>query len=380
MINTSTNQTGWLINNDIQKISINMKIFMEKFISAHYYSNILQITNNRLCLKQYIAKSINIESFLRSIYRMKSLVFFIILFGFAFKSVSAQDYSARFEITGETNDPKILKLTLNCLNFSYGELRSFFGYDIKGKITVRIIASDKSLKNYFNKPYYKKVLGVTLLKQKKIILRSPSILLFGAQDYRSVIAHELCHIFISDITGAINAPVWLHEGLSMYFEPVWYWNSFPSMVLPISYLSGNLIPFSALARSFPPDEKLVQTAYIQSKDFIAFLIATFGMEKMKILLRELRNTDINSALIMNYGNNTEDLEELWRTSLKERYNWVYILTQTNFFWFAVSICAIIGFVLTKIRRKKVIARMASEESADVIDERSENIPPEDSEK
>jgi len=291
---------------------------------------------------------------------MKNVIsaIYIFIFSVAVAQICSAQKPDIYTIIDETANPKAVAITEKAFEQSYKELVSYFNFEIRNKIVIRIVGSDESFRKYFNKPYYKKVLGIAFPEHCEIILKSPATLIFGVADYRAVIAHELCHIFLAAITRNANVPLWLHEGLAMHFEPVWYWNSFPSLVLPAAYLSGNLIPFGAISQSFPPNEKMIQTAYAQSRDFVSFLIRSYGMDKISALLEKLAgNTDINSALILVYSDNLQGLEQAWFLDMKKKYSWVYLFGQANFFWFAVSVCAIIGFILMKIRRKNAVKNM-----------------------
>ncbi|MCD6460417.1 hypothetical protein J7L67_07100, partial [bacterium] len=167
-----------------------------------------------------------------------------------------------------------------------------------------------------------------------------------------------------------------HEGIAMELEPVWYWVNFRSVVLPYAFLSNRLIPFKNL-KKFPPEKFLLQISYEQSRDFVGFLLKNYGKKKLLLMLKNYRETgNINSAMILTYNQPLADIEYLWEQDLKTKYTWFYLLRQSNFFWFLISILALGGFIVLKIRRKRAKDLLEDSQTQEPISEdntQNENI-------
>ncbi len=288
---------------------------------------------------------------------------------------SRQENFGHFTIHYYPEDQKSVSKTAQILNEAYGELSAYFNFHPVDEIEVYLVSSTDHFKSYFGQSYHDKFQGVAFLEHNMIVIKTPSLLPLGSIDYEKVIAHELCHLFLSDFAGADTIPRWLHEGIAMYLEPIWYWGGFRQIVLPRAYLADRLIPLCALCDSFPPDENLMQTAYVQSRDFTAYLMNRYGKKKLLLLLKRLKDTgDVNGSLILTYGEGLDGLEADWKLELKKRYNWIYLFVQSRFFWFVMSVVAAFGYLLIRIRRKRAFSELPDEECESLPDDTDDNEP------
>ena len=157
----------------------------------------------------------------------------------------------------------------------------------------------------------------------------------------------------------------------MDLEPVWYWFNFRSVVLPYAFLTDQIIPFKNL-NNFPPEKWLLQISYEQSRDFITYLKKVYGARALLLLLKNYKETgSIDSAMIITYNQSLDDIEYSWRQDLKTKYTWFYILRQTNFFWFLLSLSALAVCVILKIRRKKALLLLEEIETEDFFQDKGE---------
>lgn len=274
-----------------------------------------------------------------------------------------------FVIHYQNKEKIILQKTTAMLEKNYDRLTKYFSFKTKSKYNVYLISSADHFNHFFPNSNYDMLNGIANTKNRTMFVKTPSILNMGILEYEKVLAHELCHLMISDITDN-RAPRWLHEGLAMHIEPIWYRDNFESLVLPKAYLSKQIMDFSALTYSFPPTKELIQIAYVQSRDFVVFLIKNHGKENLINLLNNLQNTpDLNSALILTYNQTIFDLQISWSLDLKKRYNWIYLYIKAGFFWFIISLIAVIGYFIITSKRKKALNVLATN---DIDDENVEH--------
>ncbi len=137
----------------------------------------------------------------------------------------------------------------------------------------------------------------------------------------TVMSHELLHI----VTGAATfncegqaMPVWLNEGLSMYIETRMDGAStrFDEDTLSWRIERGTLPYLRELATQFSAYGDDAGLAYAQSGSVVAYLVQTYGRERIPPLLEEIRaGRAVDQALTNVYGLTTDTLDEAWRESL-----------------------------------------------------------------
>jgi tetratricopeptide (TPR) repeat protein len=95
---------------------------------------------------------------------------------------------------------------------------------------------------------------------------------------RRVIAHEMTHAFVYQLTGG-RAPTWLNEGLARWFEgPAPRTAAFAAPSIPLRDLHGSFLAY---------DEASAEQAYAESLSATAYLIERYGMVRMTRFLGTL---------------------------------------------------------------------------------------------
>ena len=131
---------------------------------------------------------------------------------------------------------------------------------------------------------------------------------------RDSLIHELTHLMFAERLDSPRAkpPIWLNEGLAMYFEPG---GGYRESDVQRALRTGNLIPLRHM-RSIPGKPDDVRLFYSQSASIVRFLMDEFGQERMDMLLTELNGgRKIDDALIHTYGVGVDELDKGWRRHL-----------------------------------------------------------------
>lgn len=155
--------------------------------------------------------------------------------------------------------------------------------------------------------------GVTFTRFGTISIGiSPSNLLWGSR----AMAHELTHLVTHQMT--FNAygdtPVWLDEGLAMYFEGDWQAPFANALTRAIS--TNNLLSVRSLSSPFSAMADEATLAYAESRSIIEFLIKGYGQAKMLDLLNTFRQgSSYDGALVEVYGFDMDGLNNQWRQSM-----------------------------------------------------------------
>ena len=125
--------------------------------------------------------------------------------------------------------------------------------------------------------------------------------------------HELTHLIFGralDSPYATPAPAWLNEGHASYWETRDRESSIRSF-RPIAR-SGRVTKFAAM-NSVPGIRRDINNFYIQSTDFVSYLIENYGRDSIGQLLSELNaGNSVDDAMIAVYGGNLDQIENGWR--------------------------------------------------------------------
>ncbi len=132
---------------------------------------------------------------------------------------------------------------------------------------------------------------------------------------RMVLYHEYAHAVIRSITR--RCPTWLNEGLAQHFEGRQLDNLQKEMlkklvrengIPPLANLEGSFMGLGAGQARF---------AYLISQSSVRYMIDTFGMYRVKMVLEELAsgadtNKALNNGIMLSY----EEFERGWKRSLE----------------------------------------------------------------
>lgn len=136
-----------------------------------------------------------------------------------------------------------------------------------------------------------------------------------ATDFRGVASHEVVHFLINEAMGSYESliPAWLNEGMAEYGNVV------PSTTyeyyLSLALVRKTLKPLTSLD-SMPGLSEDVIVVYGQGRSVVSYMIATYGQEKFREMLRRLREGNrMDRALELVYGFDRNGLDNRWRASI-----------------------------------------------------------------
>ena len=140
------------------------------------------------------------------------------------------------------------------------------------------------------------------------------LVLSGNRDI-GTLTHELTHILVGRAAQGSNAlvPLWLNEGLAEY-------GNLDKGLSYVYYLdwavdTNRLIPFSRL-QTFPGEPNMVIVSYGQSRNFIEYLIETYGPEKIAETIASIAEGRSGDIAIRNvYGKTVQQLDNEWRADI-----------------------------------------------------------------
>jgi hypothetical protein len=203
-----------------------------------------------------------------------------------------------FSIKYRPEDENVIRDTAQMFEDSYDTALEEFGYGSQEKTVIIIYKDQNEFWNYQESIKGQAVMG--LYNMGTIHVLSPNA--YKNQDQESMeffkdngpVLHEYTHKVIDELTGG-NIELWLTEGLALYEEykisgTEWA----PGFEYERYFISREMREGFMYA-----DE--VQS-YRQSFDMIKYLIDNYGMEKMQLLMKELKaGNSTDDAFMKIYG-------------------------------------------------------------------------------
>ena len=193
-------------------------------------------------------------------------------------------------------------LVMDLLGRAKTALVGKYGAELVAPTTVEIFADPKDFAvRTFGMPDIPGFLGVCF--GRVVTANSPASTAKSNTNWQSVLWHEFCHVVTLQLTKN-KMPRWLSEGISVYEErqanPAWGQHLTPVYrELILKDGKEGLTPVRSMSAAFlaPPTPERLQFAYYQASLVVEFLIETHGLEKLRAVLRALRDgDDINRAL------------------------------------------------------------------------------------
>jgi hypothetical protein len=182
-----------------------------------------------------------------------------------------------------------------------------------------------------------------------------------AVDLDEVFRHEMAHVALEDAVRGHHVPVWFNEGLAIGLSGEHRIER--ERTLWSATLSGTLLPFADLDRSFPRDNFEVNIAYAESADFLRFLRQRSDHLRFVAMIERVRDgVPFDRALGDAYGSDLRKLEFQWRGEVERRYSVIPILTGGGLVW--VLVIGGLGYAYVKKRRRTraILAKWEKEEA------------------
>lgn len=191
--------------------------------------------------------------------------------------------------------------------------------------------------------------GVAISHKKRIVIKSPRILP-GNKSLGELAAHEYTHIVLARKVGYRPIPRWFNEGMAQYLSAEWNWQN--NVAIGTALLLGYTLKLSEMENLNQFTSGRAETAYAQSYLAFRYFIEHYGQSGVRIFLDSCRRKQtFNQGLILATGAGYGTFEREFATYLQGRYNLLAVIFNSNIIWLLLAVVIIIGFILTRIRRK-----------------------------
>lgn len=191
--------------------------------------------------------------------------------------------------------------------------------------------------------------GVAIPYLRRIVIKSrfsPPI----EKGLGELVAHEYAHIALARRIGHRSVPRWLHEGLAMYTSAEWGWTD--NVSVSWSVVFNRTLALSEIERLNRFDQSLAGLGYAESFLAFKYFLDTYGRSGLHIFLDVVAaGQSIDIAMVRATGANLAGFDREFQRYLTGRYNLVTLIFNSNLLWLLLALVIIIGFILTRLRRK-----------------------------
>lgn len=268
--------------------------------------------------------------------------------------------SGAFTIYHEPQDEPAAKALMETYRASARDFSEKLGVEIPHPVTV-FLAPNPGRFRYLTRGMPEWTGGAAYPQQKVIILKVPR--LYPSRGQFAVTAlHELVHVLTG---GSANLPRWFSEGVAMLLSgETMYEDRTPLARAVVMNKTHTLDDIENMLR-FGPGQARV--AYLQSIDFVKFLVERYGWGTVAELLNGYKEGRAEDAMFTQItGRDLFDVEVAWHQELRHRYRWWKLLQWLDFdmiLWGGASLLVAVAGGLAIWRRRKYLHSMDEESEA-----------------
>lgn len=298
--------------------------------------------------------------------RMKpKILICLCLFNLLFAASFLQMRESLVSVSYHDKDRETATQTLELLSRQQAELQERYGLTPKN-MEIYIAES---------KAEYAELAGMDspewssgLASGGRMLVKSPAFSRQTMPEYRQTLLHEGLHLALSHM----QLPVWFNEGLAQYEAGTFGLSQ--KIELSRAITAKRLMPLQEIEGLYEMSRERAGLAYAQSVAAVDVLISRYGPSLLeKILYFTEKYGDFSLAFRNVYLMTPAYFEKVLQEALKERYRFYILLDVNGMFWFFVAGLFILGYILTKIRRYRLLKKWEQAETEVQYNESNDTI-------
>ncbi len=173
-------------------------------------------------------------------------------------------------------------------------------------------------------------------------------------DRAVTLRHEWAHVALGDYLEGLRVPRWFHEGYARH--AALEWDAAAGWRLRLALLTGAAPSLDSLSLSWPSEANRSGLAYDLAASAYEFLVRAGGEPGLTQFFETWREQQsFDTALRRVYGYTPGRFETLWLRSVKRRYGWLLIASQSVTLWLGL---AAVLLLLWRWRARRMRDRMA----------------------
>ena len=281
----------------------------------------------------------------------------ILLFGSV--AVAETEPVTRGNFTYYFDHPQYLEAADSILQVTRTRLQTLLRSDLEFQAEVYLAGSETTFDGLIGGQFPDWGAAAAIPVRQRIVIKSPDSFRLN-RPLGELLSHEYAHLALAYRTGLHSAPRWLDEGLAMVVSMEWSWSE--NLTLNLASVTGQFVPLPDIDQVNRFGESKARLSYAQSYLAVQYLFDTYKIEGVNVLLDQIaRGVPLDIALIAATGSNYADFEEEIRVYLRQRFNLVGLVADTMYFWLALAIILIVGFILRMWKRRQYYRRWDEEE-------------------
>lgn len=245
------------------------------------------------------------------------------------------------------------------LKSTRSRLQSLLQNDLAFSADVYLVASETTFDSLIGGRFPDWGAAAAIPIWKRIVIKSPDRFQLN-RPLGELLSHEYAHLALAHRTGLRSAPRWFDEGFAMVASMEWSWSQNLSMNL--AAVTGDFVPLREIAGVNRFGQARARLAYAQSYLTVQYLFDVYGIEAVNIFLDEIAmGRSLDEALMASTGSDYGDFEREMHVYLQGKFNLVGLVSDTMYFWLALAVIVVIGFILSLRRRKQYYRQWEEEE-------------------
>jgi hypothetical protein len=235
------------------------------------------------------------------------------------------------------------------------ELTGLFGWHLSQRPTVMLIQNGEIFRRLADHP----LITAFAVPSENLIVLDFGKLAGRPAHFRSVLKHEVVHLFLHANHSGAALPKWLEEGVAQWAsEGVAELLEQPhSSLLENAVLSDDLIPLSALRDRFPTDSRMFLLAYEESRRVVSYIAETHGRGALIEILADIqRGSDVDAAFYRSLSAFPWEIERQWIAGQKRGTVWLTYLAGHlyQFLFFLGALLTVAGFVRFRTKKRSYV--------------------------
>ena len=235
------------------------------------------------------------------------------------------------------------------------ELAERFGWHLSQRPTVMLIQNGEIFRRLADHP----LITAFAVPSENLIVLDFGKLAGRPVHFRSVLKHEVVHLFLHVNHSGGALPKWLEEGVAQWAsEGVAELIEQPQpSLLEDAILSGGLIPLSALRDRFPTDSRMLLLAYEESHRVVSYIVETYGRSSLIEILTDIqRGSDVDAAFYRSLSAFPWEIERQWIAGQNRGTAWLTYLAGHlyQFLFFLGALLTVAGFVRFRLKKRAYV--------------------------
>ena len=235
-------------------------------------------------------------------------------------------------------------------------INSIFGNIKKTPFTIIISNKDKKL---YNNNKWNWSLGIT--RDNTIIIKDTSKSHITKSRFIQVLQHELNHLYLNRLSVSVKVPRWFGEGFSMHYANEDFLSN--KLIIANNIKKNDMFNIEIMDNRFNSNsKKQFNFAYAYSQILVNGILEMFSEKILVEILNDIKSGDkFEDAFYKNTLLTVNDYNKKIFNQIKSKFWWLKFMKFPSLLLILAPLLTIVGFIIVKIRNKKVISKWDIEE-------------------